>query len=104
MSDPKIVNLDEITQDVRVVLDGSVHIVKPMSAKMLTVLRGEGDNVEKLLKVVASRVPSLSAEAVGDLSLAQLEKILDLSLEGVKKVEDAAPNAEGAAMPPTTPA
>lgn len=99
-----IVNLDEISQDGRIVLGGTLHSVKPMSAKMLSVLRSDGDNVEKLLTVVANRVPSLTREALEELSLAQLEAILDVSLSGVKKVEDAAPN-EGAAVAanPNTP-
>jgi len=97
-----IVNLDEISQDGRIVLGGSLHSVKPMSAKMLTVLRSEGDNIEKLLTVVANRVPSLSREALEELSLAQLEAILDVSLSGVKKVEDAAPNGVAPEAAPTS--
>lgn len=99
------VNLDEISGDGRVVLAGTVYTVKAMSAKMLTVLRSDGDNIEKLLTVLVDRVPSLARGQLEDLSLAQLEAILDVSLGGVKTVEQAAPNVEApTAAQPNTPA
>jgi len=90
-----LLDLDAISRDAAVLLGGVQYAVKPMSAKMLTVIRGEGDNVEKLLTVVCNRVPSLTRPEAEELSLAQLEAIVDLSLQGVRKVEDAAPNGAG---------
>lgn len=100
----QIVNLDEISQDGRVVLAGAIHTVKPMSAKMLTVIRGEGDNLEKMLTVVADRCSTLTREVLLELSLPQLEAIIEVSMGGVKTVEQADPNEPGPTTVSTSPA
>lgn len=97
------VNLDEVSKPGTVSLGGVVHVVKPMSAKMITVARSAADPIEKLLTVVANRVPTLTEDDIGELTIAQLEKIVDIANAGVAIVEDASPNAVAAEMPPTSP-
>jgi hypothetical protein len=97
----------------QVTLDKTVHPVKAISAASLKLLRSATpETYLDVALVIAHRcVPTLSEEALGDLSVKQLEGILSVSTGDVEDVAKLSPdyvapdpNGNGPATDPTSPA
>lgn len=91
-----VINIDALRRDVaRIVVDGEEHIVKQITGIGYHTFRNANSDDEKMAahyQIVGDCVPSLPATRVQQMTVGQLQRIIELACEVVDQIEASAPN------------